>query len=239
MKTVRVKGQTHTRRAASKQRLHANRRAFSLREHSRGRLRSRRREESSRSPRREGSASTRHNSSAIQQSAARKETEALYLAAVENLDTALRHMQKQSYARAAEILRKLVNGPVGEVVDRARIHLHHCERRLNPSAFAFKSAEDFYNLGVFELNAQSLDQAVEHLGQAAKMKPYQEHIRYALASAYALRGDPDSALEHLSKAIALRPANRFQARSDQDFAALAESPRFRQLVNTRSCQGRN
>ena len=239
MKTVRVKRQAHTRRAASKQRLRANRRAFSLRKDSRTGLRSSRREESSRSQYREGSAGTRHNSSAIQPPAVRRETEAHYLAAVENLDTALRHMQKQRYAKAAEILRKLVNGPVGVVVDRARIHLYHCERRLNPSAFAFKSAEDFYNLGVFELNAQSLDQAVEHLGKAAKMKPYQEHIRYALASAYALRGDADSALGHLSKAIALRPANRFQARSDQDFAALADSPSFRHLVNTRGSQGRN
>lgn len=239
MKTVRVKRQLHPRRATPKQRPPANRRAFSSQKELENRLTSRRFENSRPSQRREGSAITRHYSSANLQSATRKEAEALYLSAVENLDAALRHMQKQSYAKAAEILRKLVNGLVGEVVDRARIHLHHCERRLNPSAFALKSAEDFYNLGVFELNARALDLAVDHLRKAAKMKPNQEHIRYALASAHALRGDADSALEHLSKAIALRPANRFQARLDQDFAALAASPRFRHLVNTRSCQGRN
>ena len=239
MKTVRVKRQANTRRAASKQRLHANRRAFSSRKELGNRLTSRRREDSRPSQRREGSAITRHYSSANLQPATRKEAEALYLSAVENLDAALRHMQKQRYAKAAEILQKLVNGPVQEVANRARIHLYHCENRLNRSVFAPKSAEDFYNLGVFELNARALDLAVEHLGKAAKMKPNQEHIRYALASAYALRGDPDSALEHLSKAIALRPANRFQVQLDRDFASLTDSPRFRQLVNTRSSEGKN
>ena len=160
MKTVRAKRQASTRGVASKQRLRAHRRAFSSRKELGNRLTSRRREESSRSQHREGSAGTRHNSSAIQQFAARKETEARYLAAVENLDTALRHMQKQSYAKAADILQKLVNGPVQEVANQARIHLYHCENRLNPSVFAPKSAEDFYNLGVFELNARALDLAV-------------------------------------------------------------------------------
>ena len=189
--------------------------------------------------RREGSAITRHYSVANLQSATRKEAEALYRSAVENLNAALRHMQKQSYAKAAGILQKLVNGPVQEVANRARIHLYHCEHRLNPSVFTPKSAEDFYNLGVFELNARALDLAVEHLGKAAKMKPNQEHIRYALASTYALQGDADSALAHLSKAIALRPANRFQAQLDRDFASLTDNPRFRQLVNRRSSQGKN
>ena len=148
-------------------------------------------------------------------------------------------MQKQSYAKAAEILQDLVTGPVPEVANRARVHLYHCENRLNPSVFAPKSAEDYYNLGVFELNARALDLAVEHLGKAAKMKPNQEHIRYALAAAYALQSDADSALEHLSKAFALRPANRFQVQLDRDFASLTDNPLFRQLVNTHSSKGKN
>ena len=230
MKNVRVKRQSDTRRAASKQRLHANRRAFSSRRSSRNRITSQRREIG---------ASTRHFSTAIQQSATRKEAEARYLAAVENLNTALRHMQKQRYAKAAEILQKLVNGPIQEVANRARIHLHQCERRLKPSVFAPQSAEDFYNLGVFELNARALALAVEHLTKAAKMKPGQDHIHYALASAYALQRDADSALRHLSRAVALRPENRFQVQLDRDFASLTDNPRFRQLVNRHSSKGRD
>jgi len=168
---------------------------------------------------------------------AKKEAEARYQAAVENLETALRHMQRDSYAKAAEILRNLMAGPVQEVADRARIHLHHCQRRLNPPAYAPKSAEDFYNLGVFELNSHALGLAIEHLGRAARMKPAQEHIHYALAAAHALRGDADAALGHLNKAIGLRPENRFQAQSDQDFASLADDPRFRQLLRARRSGG--
>jgi tetratricopeptide (TPR) repeat protein len=234
MKTVRTKRQTGARALASKTRLSGERRARSSRKQSRNRVAARRREDTRPSQRHEGSANSRRSSFVNQQSlTAKKEAEARYLAAVDNLESALRHMQKQNYAKAGVILQKLVNGPVVEVADRARVHLCRCESRLSPSVPAPKSAEDLYNLGVFELNAQALDQAVEHLGKAAKMKPDQEHLRYALASAYALRGDAESALAHLSKAIALRPANRYQVQLDQDFASLADSPRFRQLVGNR------
>jgi tetratricopeptide (TPR) repeat protein len=139
-------------------------------------------------------------------------------------------MHRGNYARAAEILQKLVTGPAHELAQRARVHLHHCQRRLNPPVYAPKSAEDFYNLGVFELNSHALDSAIEHLAKAAKMKPALDHIHYALAAAYALRGDADLALQHLGKALTLRPGARFQAQSDPDFASLVHDPRFQQLL---------
>ena len=172
-------------------------------------------------------------------SVAKKKTEARYRAAVENLELVLRHMHRGNYARAAEILQKLVTDPIHELAHRARVHLHHCQRQLNPPVYAPKSAEDLDNLGVFELNSHALDLAIAHLAKAAKMKPALDHIHYALASAYALQRDTDSALRHLSRAVALRPENRFQVQLDRDFASLTDNPRFRYLVNRHSSKGKD
>jgi hypothetical protein len=62
------------------------------------------------------------------------------------------------------------------------------------------------------------------------MIPNQEYIHYALAAAYGLQGDPDSAFNHLEAAIRLRPQNRAQARHDEDFQALDSDPRFTRLL---------
>jgi tetratricopeptide (TPR) repeat protein len=87
-----------------------------------------------------------------------------------------------------------------------------------------------YTLGVGALNSRHLDEAIEYLNKAQKSAPKLEHICYALAAAYSLRGDAESALQRLKEAIALRPENRIQARSDEDFQALATDARFRELV---------
>jgi tetratricopeptide (TPR) repeat protein len=80
------------------------------------------------------------------------------------------------------------------------------------------------------LNLRRLDDAIEYLNKAQKSAPKLGHICYALAAAYSLRGDAESALQHLKGAITLRPENRIQARRDEDFHALATDARFKELV---------
>lgn len=168
------------------------------------------------------------------ETAAKRQLEALNQAAVKDFENAARYFQKQKYDKAREIFADLVNAPAREVAARARVHLQLCEQKLNSTGkrAAAKTAEDFYNLGVIQLNARALDQAIEYLSQADKLAPNQEHIRYALAAARALQGSTDAALEHLSAAIELRPQNRIRARRDDDFTPLAEEPRFKQLVSS-------
>ncbi len=155
-----------------------------------------------------------------------------FRAAMTNFDAAVRFFQKQNYDRAHDVFRKLTESSVREVADRARVHLRLCEQRLGGRAPALKSADDYYHLGVAELNARRLDEAIEHLKKADKAAPNREDVRYALAAAQALRGNSQAALEHLKAAIALRPENRFQARHDDDFHSLRDDPQFRQLVRT-------
>ncbi len=161
----------------------------------------------------------------------KRDSEAQFATAVKNYEAAVRHIQKQNYDKAKEILDKLVSSAPAEVADRARVHLRLCEQKLHPPAKPLKSAEDYYLAGISELNARRLDLSLEYLAKAEKLEPKREEIQYALAAAYAIQGNSETALEHLRKSIELRPQNRFQARQDEDFDLLAADSRFLSLVN--------
>jgi tetratricopeptide (TPR) repeat protein len=160
--------------------------------------------------------------------------DAQYLSAVRRFDEAARAFWNQNYEKAKELFDKLASGEVREVAERARVHLQLCNQKLGGPAPRPKTAEEYYTLGVGAVNARNLHEAIEHLGRADKLAPNQEHIRYALATAHALEGNAGAALEHLKSAITLRPANRIQARHDEDLAGLAADPRFRRLVGLQS-----
>jgi tetratricopeptide (TPR) repeat protein len=155
-----------------------------------------------------------------------------FRAAVRDFEAAVRYFQKRKYDRAREVFEKLAGGQVLEVAARARVHLRHCQQKIesNGRAAAPKTAEEYYNLGVVDLNRGAVDSALERLGRADKLEPNQTHIRYALAAAHALAGNTGAALEHLSATLELQPGQRARARRDPDFHSLAQDPRFRQLV---------
>lgn len=163
--------------------------------------------------------------------AQKRDMDVQYAVAVKNYEAALRNMQKQNYERAKEIFEKLVTGGPSEIADRARAHLRWCEQKLHLDNKTLRTAEDYYVAGVSALNARKLERAVELLAKADKLEPRREETHYALAAAYALLGDADTALENLKASIALRPQNRFQARHDEDFQSLVSDPRFAGLVN--------
>jgi tetratricopeptide (TPR) repeat protein len=149
---------------------------------------------------------------------------------VKNYELGARAFHKRNYERAKEIFEKLASTGVAGVAERARVHLRLCEQKLSRPSPPPRKAEDLYTLGVGALNSRRLDDAIEYLNKAQKSEPKVEHICYALAAAYSLRGDAEAALHHLREAIILRPQNRIQARRDEDFQALAADARFRDLV---------
>jgi tetratricopeptide (TPR) repeat protein len=178
-----------------------------------------------------GSAETRHQSNPAH-APERPRIDVEHYAAVKNFETGVRAFQKQNYGKAAEIFRKLVDSDVREVAERAQIHLRLCRQRTGRAASLPKSADDFYTLGIACLNAREFGHAVEHLNKADRMKPDQEHVRYALAVSHSLAGNTDAAIAHLEAAFALRPENRIHARRDEDFQGLASDPRFRRLLHS-------
>ena len=159
-----------------------------------------------------------------------RQSTALFQAAVRNFELGARAFHKQNYEKAKEIFEKLASTGVAGVAERARIHLRLCEQRLSRPTPPPKKAEDLYTLGIGALNSRRLDDAIEYLHKAQKSAPNLEHVSYALAAAYSLRGDAEDALQHLKEAITLRPQNRIQAKRDEDFQALAADARFKELV---------
>ncbi len=162
--------------------------------------------------------------------AERQRLDAEHQAAVKNFETAAKYFSQQNYAKAKELFEKLAASPYAELADRARVHLRACDQRLKSEAPAPKSVEELFNLGVAEINRRNLEAAKQLLSKADKIEPNREEIRYALAAVYALEGNPDAALEHLKASIELRPANRYQARQDDDFESLRSDARFRALT---------
>lgn len=153
-----------------------------------------------------------------------------YQTSVRSFEIGVRAFQKQDYQKAAEVFEKLVDIDARDIAERAQIHLRLCRQRTGRTAASPKSAEEHYALGVACMNARHLDQAIEHLSKANKLKPNQDHIHYALAVSHSLGGNADEAITHLEKALALRPENRYHARRDDDFKALANDLRFRSMV---------
>jgi tetratricopeptide (TPR) repeat protein len=153
-----------------------------------------------------------------------------YASALRNFDSASRLFRKQEYGKAKEIFERLAATAPPELAERARLHLRLCESRTRRRGPLPKTATDYYVMGVAELNSRHLEAAVGYLDRADQLQPEREEIKYALAAAHALQGHVEEALTHLEATVALRPANSFQARQDEDFAPLADDPRFRALV---------
>ena len=118
-----------------------------------------------------------------------------------------------------------------EIQERAKVLLHACEKKVQEKGRTIlRSADDYYNVGIAELNRRELDSAIQHLQHALKLTPSGDHILYALATANALRGNREQALQFLKQSIGYRGENRFLAVRDSDFESLQDDPEFKKLV---------
>jgi tetratricopeptide (TPR) repeat protein len=87
-----------------------------------------------------------------------------------------------------------------------------------PSAWEdFFAAERHRNVGDYDAYA-------DELAEAAVRRPDNGATFYNLACAEALAGRSDAAIEHLRRAIELRPDAADAARDDEDFASLRDRP---------------
>jgi tetratricopeptide (TPR) repeat protein len=146
-------------------------------------------------------------------------------------EEAMSLFHQQKFQRAKAELEKVMAGPSKELADRARTHLRITEQRMKPSHDQNpKSPEEHYQRGVAMMNLGRWDEARESLEKSRKLAPKADHVHYALAALDCLTGEADSAMANLKIAIELRPANRYHARNDEDFAFLQEDPRFTELL---------
>jgi tetratricopeptide (TPR) repeat protein len=146
-------------------------------------------------------------------------------------EQAVQHFHQQKFAKAKELLEKVLTGPSKELADRGRVHLSIVEQRMaKQAAPAVRTPEEHYQAGVAMMNLGRWDEARDHLLRAKKLAPKADYVFYAMAALDCLTGEAESAMENLKVAIQLRPENRYHARNDEDFAFLQEDPRFTELL---------
>jgi tetratricopeptide (TPR) repeat protein len=116
-----------------------------------------------------------------------------------------------------------------ELVDRARVYLAVCARQKSAVAESLSEPEDFYYAAVLEKNNGNVNEAIEHLKRAAR-KNGGGKVDFLLACCYAQRGESDSALEFLRRAIGEDQRNRILARHDRDFDPVRDTPAFQELL---------
>ena len=153
--------------------------------------------------------------------------------AIQAYEVAIKLMHAEQFEKAIRQFDNLISGhpEEPEIQERAKVLLHACEKKIQEKArTVFRSADDHYNVGIADLNRRELGSAIEHLQHALKLMPKADHIFYALATASALQGNRDQALQYLKQSIHYRPENRFLAARDADFESLQEDDNFKQLV---------
>jgi len=162
--------------------------------------------------------------------AASRQPDALFQAALDQYEVAMKLFGQQRFDKAKPLLEKMRDSPYSWLADRATTHWNICNQRLQPLRPSLRTADDHYTQGIVHLNLSRYDEAEELLLKAQKMDGKAAHIAYALASVQAAQNHVEPALAHLKNAIALDPRCRNQARHDDDFRLLMDDPRFTEVV---------
>ena len=157
-----------------------------------------------------------------------------FKAALKLYESSLKLMEKEKFDKAKETFKSLISQypTESELLDRAHVLIQACDKRIGKPKRAPKlqGPDDYYDVGVAEMNRHDFDPALEHLEHALKLLPKADHILYALAAVSALRGERENALDYLERAIHQRDQNRFLAVYDVDFESLAEDADFIRVI---------
>lgn len=155
--------------------------------------------------------------------AARKSTLALY-------ETALKLMQAGKYDKAHDAFTKMLEAAPQDLADRIRMYISACVAQIHKGTTSFQSHEERYDYAISLLNHGNYEDAREHLQGILLKEKSADYAFYGLALLFSMTGDSDKCIDHLSEAIRLNGQNRLQARNDSDFDAVADDPRFTELL---------
>jgi tetratricopeptide (TPR) repeat protein len=144
---------------------------------------------------------------------------------------ALKEFRKGKDERAVESLKSFIGKYPAEreLVDRAKLYVAICDARLKgeKDAAPLKTADDYYQYGIFKTNALDFEEAQKLLEKAAKLGPEEGRIQYALADLHCLMGQTEVSLEYLRKAVQQDKFFRILAQNETDFEPLWEDKKFK------------
>jgi tetratricopeptide (TPR) repeat protein len=149
---------------------------------------------------------------------------------LQDYQNALQLMQQGKFEKARALFEKLSREASPEILERSRIYLTVCERNARESSLNFTTPEEQYDYAVSLLNTGSYEEARDQFEAILAAAPNADFAHYGMALLNSMTGQAEEALDHLSRAIELNPANRIQARSDPDFVDMADDPRFTELL---------
>lgn len=155
--------------------------------------------------------------------AGRKATLALY-------ESALKLMQAGKYDKAHAAFTQMLATAPQDLADRIRMYISACVAQIEKGTTTFESHEERYDYAISLLNQGLYDDAREHFEQILQEDGEADYAFYGLALLASMTGDTQECLDKLTQAIRLNGQNRLQARSDSDFEAVAEDPRFTELL---------
>ena len=142
-------------------------------------------------------------------------------------------LQRHRYTDAASAFRSLVDGFPAEraLLDRARVYLELCERELRRQPQKPGTPEEKVTAATAALNDGRDEEAEELAHSVLDDSPDHDLALYLLAAVHARRGESDTALEWLGRALEVSPDVSAQARHDADFESLRDLEPFRQLLD--------
>lgn len=159
---------------------------------------------------------------------------AAYAKAIALYEKALKAMQRRRFDAAATSFGQLIEDhpEERELHERARLYLAVCERETGPKAKPPRGAEDRILAATVALNRRDVDEALTLLRSAAASDSRNDYVQYMLSLAHAQRADAEAAGRHLSKAIALNPQNRINAKHEADFDPVRGDQSFLDALET-------
>lgn len=159
---------------------------------------------------------------------------AAYAKAIALYEKALKAMQRRKFDAAATSFHQLIDQypDERELHERARLYLAVCERETGPKVKPPRGAEDRILAATVALNRRDVDEALTLLRSAAASDSQNDYVQYMLSLVHAQRADAEAAGRHLSKAIALNPQNRVNARHEADFDPVRDDQCFLDAMNT-------
>jgi tetratricopeptide (TPR) repeat protein len=151
-------------------------------------------------------------------------------AVLQHYQLALQLLQQAKFEKALIAFEKLLGTAPPPLAERCRMYLTACHRELGKSNRVFDSPEEQYDYAVSLLNTDYYEEAREQFHEILRGHPAADYALYGLAVVDAITGQVEECLEHLALSIDRNPRNRLQARTDTDFQAMQDDPRFTELL---------